>query len=38
MALEGIEQLAIDLGPIVLAGVVVVTVKQAVVHKRKPMV
>lgn len=38
VALEGLERLAIDLGLIVFAGVVVVAVKQAVVHKRKPMV
>lgn len=37
VALEGLERLAIDLGLIVLAGVVVVAVKQATVHKRRPM-
>ncbi len=38
LAVEGLERLAIDLGLIVLAGVVVVAVKQAVDHKRRPMV
>ena len=33
VALEGLERLAIDIGLIVLAGVVVVVIKQAVVHK-----
>jgi hypothetical protein len=38
VAVEGLERLAIDIGLIVVAGVVVVAVKQAVDHKRRPMV
>jgi hypothetical protein len=38
VAVEGLERLAIDLGLIVLAGVIVVWIKQVAVHKRRPMV
>jgi hypothetical protein len=37
VAWEGLERLAIDLGLIVISGVVVVALKQAAVHKRQPM-
>ncbi len=38
LAYEGLERLALDVLLIVVAGVIVVLLKQAMVHRRRPIV